>query len=262
MNNFKFYDIQDINYIDYFNRNGFVCIKNLYTSSEILNVEKDIREIFSRALNIKNDNDWLENFVKAYNDNRKTQWVRAATRMNTSMALQTLTTSGNIKNLLKNLNLKIPCLGSFPEVRTDMPKDKNYIQPWHQDWRYGQASLNSITVWTCLQDTPIEMGAPSFIKNSHKLGLMPVKEMQNPRRFIIKNFKEKIDLNQEYKGQLPKGASIIFNQLLVHGSNKNTSKFPRLSFQIRYADLDCKEFAKNGFKFPSGNKIDWEKLPF
>ena len=117
-------------------------------------------------------------------------------------------------------------------------------------------------IWTCLQDTSIQMGAPSFIKNSHKSGLMEVVEMQNPRRFIIKDFGDKIDLDDEHKGKIPKGASIIFNQLLVHGSNENTSKIPRLSFQLRFADLGCKEFARNGFKFPTNNNIDWEKLPF
>jgi len=139
---------------------------------------------------------------------------------------------------VKALGLNNPILSSAPEMRTDFPEDNRYAQQLHQDWPYTQTSLNAVTIWTPLHDVKSTDGALTVIPCSHKAGLLPPTVEVNPRKFLVRaDLWEGLEVEAQTV-EVEFGESLIFSQFLVHASGRNTSPRVRISFQVRFADLD------------------------
>ena len=258
---FHEYSSTDIEAIQFFAENGFVVLKDVFKTSEVNSLHHFIEQLFRSALgdDISDFSDLLE---KNYEGSQLLQWKRVATRLNHSLALQKLSLAEPLIAFLQANGLEEPCISTFPEVRVDMPSDAVYTQPWHQDWRYGQSSINSVTVWAPMSNLAFETGVPQFAAKTHQCGLWDYEIQKNPRRIVIK--KEELEKlpPYAYSGNISVGSCIIFSQLTVHRSGVNVTNSARLSFQLRYADINCKDFAANGFAVPKDDALTWAELPF
>lgn len=243
----------------FYDEHGYVVIQSLVHPEILEKIRDQILDIFETGFGVS---DGGFNLLRdAYSDERKEIWKFFAKRMAYVPALLTATGADSVCATLRLLGLEKPIISTHPEVRTDMPRDIQYQQPWHQDWRYGQSSMNSVTIWTPLHDMCSELGPVSLLPGTHKEGLYPYKERLAPRAFVIDLESVELPLEKMVQANILFGESIIFSQMLVHGSMNNISNSPRLSFQMRYADLCDEAFRKNFYKTPVGSELVWKEEP-
>ena len=144
----------------------------------------------------------------------------------------------------------------FVNVRIDLPGKEKYLLPPHQDFPYIQGSLNGITWWIPVADTPLNIGPPSWISGSHKLGVLAVKEFDyastgasGGRSFCITGEEQFKDSDYVCE-PIAFGEGLVFSTLLLHRSERNRSQRARVTIQVRFDDALAKEsFARN---YPEG----------
>jgi len=129
---------------------------------------------------------------------------------------------------------------TFVNVRIDLPQEERFLLPIHQDFPYIQGSLNGVTVWLPLFDTELRHGPPSWIKGSHKWGVLEVREEDSAgsgaKSFSIAKAEEIAASHQFESANVMAGQALLFSTLLVHRSELNTTSRPRLNVQIRFDD--------------------------
>lgn len=145
----------------------------------------------------------------------------------------------------------------FINVRIDLPGEEKYLLPPHQDFPYIQDSQNSITWWIPFVDTAVEVGPPTIIPGTHKLGVLKVREFDyektgrsGGKSLLIAD--ERAFEGMNYSPNIPVrfGEAIVFNTLLVHRSEPNNSSIARLNTQLRFGDpLSQDSFDRN---YPEG----------
>lgn len=140
---------------------------------------------------------------------------------------------------------------TFVNVRIDLPEEERFLLPIHQDFPYIQGSLNGVTLWLPLFDTELEQGPPSWIKGSHKWGVLPVREENSPgsgaKSFSIANADEIAERHQFESASVKAGQALLFSTLLVHRSELNTTDRPRLNLQIRFDDALASESIERNY---------------
>ena len=231
-----------------------------FTPEELQPVLDDLYQLFETRF-AKLDSLGLkgEELISHYYGPAKAVWRQCAKRMCHSLPLAALAGQEKVRALLRRIGLKDPMFLSYPEVRTDMPDDEQYMQPWHQDWRSGQGSLNAVTIWVPLRDVSTTDGAIEVIPGSHRWGLLEVEEIPNPRRFSI--IDSRVSEPETVTMDLHFGECAVFSQMLVHRSGRNSSGRPRLSLQLHYSDRGERHFIDNGYKQALNSELVWDEPP-
>ncbi len=141
-----------------------------------------------------------------------------------------------------------------PEIRlypnyTARPKfteDAKTLVLWHQDAGYTDrgvkaqdqglavSDLRMVNVWTPLVAARPENGCMQFIPGTHKLGVMPHEKREHyleiAERELGPRLKDAVDVIAD------PGDVVLFNNLLFHQGQANTSGKIRWSFDFRYQD--------------------------
>lgn len=234
--------------------------KNGYFIAKIFN-KQFLNQLKSDLLSLHNsmnfNKDIHKNIFSALNSLKSEDLKKFASIMlKMPLLLEGSNNNKLIKHLIETTDIKNPIISHYPQIRTDYPEDKIYSQPAHQDWPYSQTSINSVTVWTPLQDTTEQNGALKAIKGSHKKGICKTAIQRNPRKFEIVETKNKVFQTIECKY----GESIIFHQMLVHKSGANMSNNVRISFQNRYTDSRCKNWKNSGYFIADKNTYKIRKI--
>lgn len=154
------------------------------------------------------------------------------------------------------METKVVSCCNFVNVRIDLPSEDKFLLSAHQDFPFIQGSLNGITCWIPIFDTNLTLGPPSFVKGSHKTGIMNVCEYDpdqtggsGGRSFKIadEDAMDKLDFVNE---PVLCGEALLFNTLLVHRSEQNNSNKARVNIQIRFDDaLSFDSYNRN---YPEG----------
>lgn len=241
---------------DFFMANGYVVLRDLFSALQIECVSNDVCHVFATLLGKVATT--REVVLQAF-EHHAEQWRVGARQIHNSLSL--LRTAGDpmVIAALKKVGLMDPMNWVHPEGRIDIPRSINYLQPWHQDWRSGQGSLNSVTIWMPLHDVGKKDGAIELIPGSHLWGLLPIEELQNPRRFSIVD--PRIGNAAKICAELNAGECILFSQMLVHRSGVNENVLPRLTVQLRYSDRSEQNFIANEYRFPVGSELVWPSAP-
>jgi hypothetical protein len=101
---------------------------------------------------------------------------------------------------------------------------------FHQDYRYVQGAVDTLTVWIPLADYSLNDGILAVTRNSHKAGLHPVL-LNTDRSF---SFHINNTLPDTTLTSVKRGDCVIFHSLTVHGAHKNITNSIRLSVDFRY----------------------------
>lgn len=242
----------------FYNENGYVMLNNLFPQNDLERVRKDIFDLFDTRF-LKINENRLSGYELLINHYGRDDWRQCAKRMWDLVSVFGLATKPNVIDVLRKMGLRKPIISTRPEIRTDMPKDQKYRQPWHQDWRYAQGSYNAATFWIPLQKVTIENGTIDIIPKSHLLGLLGTEELENPRRFSITD--PRIEKMPYFPVELEMGECVAFSQMLVHRSGENITKSPRLSAQLRYADYSDSSFIAEGYPVAASSELVWKDLP-
>src|SRR4051812_8616294 len=146
--------------------NGYLLLRDLYSREDLESARDAVFALyeshFGDLRGSKTGLDVLQEFYESEPD----LWRQCARRMWDLPAVYGLAAKPQVQQLLLSLGLEMPMISTRPEVRTDMPGDDQYRQPWHQDWRYGQGSVNSVTIWCPLHDTTVENGTIDVMPGS------------------------------------------------------------------------------------------------
>lgn len=244
----------------FYQREGYVVIQDAFSHDELAAAKADIFEVFETRLRSVNDEGLKGlDLLQAFYTRDKKKWQQCARRMYDLLSIYRLAAKPEVLEIVRKLGLKRPMISTRPEVRTDMPADTLYTQPWHQDWRYGQGSLNSVTFWVPLVDVGVENGTVDVMPATHTAGYIECEELSNPRRFSIPD--AAVPRLPYFPAILKQGEALVFSQMLVHRSGFNSSGVPRLTTQIRFVDYLEPRFVEEGLPSPQSSDLLWSRTP-
>jgi ectoine hydroxylase-related dioxygenase (phytanoyl-CoA dioxygenase family) len=244
----------------FYREHGYLVLTDLYSQDQLVRARDQVFDLFARRFaDINGDGLSEEGLLEHFYDDERDRWRECARRMWDLLGVYALAASPEVDAVLRKLGLGEPIISTRPEVRTDMPGDEQYMQPWHQDWRYGQGSTNAVTIWTPLRDVGVANGTIDVIARTHLLGYLETEELANPRRFSIVDLRI-ADLAHE-PAEMCLGEAIVFSQLLVHRSGFNSSGRARVTIQTRFTDAAEPAFVRRGFPTPVGSELVWDAPP-
>lgn len=251
---------------NFYLKNGYVLVKNLFNKKKIQKVKKEIDNVFSLYLKKKkiSDKDIIDLFKNDFNG-----FYGCAQACQNLISVCNIQTSNEIINVLKKLGVNFPNINTRPLLSISSKKtaiNKNY---WnvaaHQDWPSTQGSINGITCWIPLINLDKNIGPLMFAPKTHYLGYLEHEEKGVP---ILKKKFNFVNHNMEI------GDALFFNFFTVHKSGLNKTKDKiRWTLHFRYNDLKEKSFIdrkfprhridvrKKGILFPDfPSKLEFKKL--
>jgi phytanoyl-CoA hydroxylase len=117
------------------------------------------------------------------------------------------------------------------------PKGKNNEVPWHQDFINRPTEPIKFIAWIALDDVMIDNGAMKVIPGSHKKGFLPWYTVPGETHHTRLNL-DGIQLEDYVFAELSAGDVLIFNQLLLHSSERIVSDKPRRAYRISYQGFE------------------------
>jgi ectoine hydroxylase-related dioxygenase (phytanoyl-CoA dioxygenase family) len=109
-------------------------------------------------------------------------------------------------------------------------------KPLHQDNSYFRVTPHDygVTCWVAIDDATEENGCMRYIPGSHKLGLLPHKQLTAAHLTP-----EASDLGRPIPVPIPAGAAIFHHLLTLHSSEANRSAYSRRAWALHYANRDA-----------------------
>jgi len=123
------------------------------------------------------------------------------------------------------------------------PKGRPNGVPWHQDFISRPHEPLKIIAWMALDKVTKENGALQFIPGSHKNGHLPWHRVKGETHHDRVNI-EYVDKyrHQITHAELDPGDVILFNMLIMHGSDEVNSELPRRAFRCSYQAMNSKVY--------------------
>ncbi len=124
-----------------------------------------------------------------------------------------------------------------------MPRDGKAVV-WHQDASYWPLSPSkAVTVWLAIDDADVENACMRFLAGSHHFGHLTFRPSDSTEHNVLNQTVE----NAEQYGTpvddcLQAGWASIHTDLLLHGSEGNTSARRRCGLTLRYAAADVRAY--------------------
>jgi hypothetical protein len=122
-----------------------------------------------------------------------------------------------------------------------MPGDGKRVA-WHQDSSYWPLTpAKAVTVWLAIDDADVENGCMRFIPGSHLFGHLTYHLTENdPANVLNQTVENAEQFGKPVDDILPAGWCSIHNDMLLHGSEANTSTRRRCGLTLRYAPADVR----------------------
>lgn len=244
---------------DFYRQHGYVVLTDLFPTADLRAVLRDILALWQRRFPATPASRSRRAVLAHAYESDKTAWRECARHIWDVLPIARLAARPEWPAVLTKTGMKQPIVSSRPEPRIDMPADASYMQPWHQDWRYAQTSVNAVTLWTPLHDVGRDDGAIEVVPGSHRWGIIESRMLDNPRRFEMVD--ARLNTVVPELAELELGETLLFSQLLAHRSGYNSSGEPRLTVQFRFADFGDPYWQANGFCAPSGSDLAWRTVP-
>ncbi|HAP09205.1 MAG TPA: phytanoyl-CoA dioxygenase family protein [Planctomycetaceae bacterium] len=117
-----------------------------------------------------------------------------------------------------------------------MPGDGKAVA-WHQDASYWPLSpSHAVTVWLAIDDADLENGCMKFIAGSHHSGHLTYRRSSPEEHNVLDQTVENAEsFGSVVVDDLQAGEASIHNDLLLHGSDPNSSTRRRCALTLRYA---------------------------
>jgi phytanoyl-CoA hydroxylase len=117
------------------------------------------------------------------------------------------------------------------------PKNKNNEVPWHQDFMSRPTEPRKFIAWIALDKVTKENGAMKLIPGSHKLGFTSWYQVAGETHHTRANV-DNFDLSQAIYAELNAGDVLIFNQLVLHSSDRVSVDAPRRAYRVAYQGFE------------------------
>ena len=227
--------------------NGFIVLRNFFTSDYIENVRMRAENIFQIQFDrFGYDGEFQDSMIRLFNEHESV-FINCGKIIQTGLIeLYQLAINDSLLNSLKELGLGFPNLCTRPVLFFNHPKlakeEHYYKTPPHQDWQSMQSSSDSLVVWVPLVDVNVDNGTLLIWPKTHKLGPLPFKS--------IGGFASVEANNQFIQENFSMGDIVIFSTLLIHASGDILNDTIRWSCHFRYTNMLDNDFIENGFPNP------------
>lgn len=148
------------------------------------------------------------------------------------------------------------------QLRADRPDEGWSLLDWHQDYTYNMVSHPTITFWTSLTATTLDMGPVDVVPGSHAAPLptelqqrVNLQGRKGVKPVILSDERESWDVRAVRFETVP-GDVVLIHQFVVHRSGRNRSDRNRWSFQVRYGHLDNDSYYDRGWTYEKGGNFD------
>ncbi|ABD54968.1 phytanoyl-CoA dioxygenase family protein [Jannaschia sp. CCS1] len=124
-------------------------------------------------------------------------------------------------------------------ILSKAPRDPKQV-PWHQDASFWKLSpARTVTVWLAIDDADEGNSAMQFIPGSHDRGEIATSVPQGDSVFH-KGITEAEAMGAPFTNALRAGQISLHADMLVHGSQANTSDRRRCGLTLRYCPTDVR----------------------
>ena len=119
-------------------------------------------------------------------------------------------------------------------ILSKKPHDPKAV-PWHQDASFWALSpARTVTVWLAIDDADEDNSAMRFIPGTHTKGALPVAETTGDENVFHKGTADADQMGAPFTNALKAGQMSLHADMLVHGSQPNTSDRRRCGFTLRF----------------------------
>jgi ectoine hydroxylase-related dioxygenase (phytanoyl-CoA dioxygenase family) len=232
-------------YINEYHKNGFTVIRNVVPISQIKKILSEIPKIKKKALKLNDKKNFhltkngQLNTIHNINSFYKGREINSFIKKKISKIAE--------KILLKKVNLRN--IEFFLK-----PKKTGMSSPFHQDNYYWNIiNSKACNIWLSCTKSNKKNGGMCYIKGSNKMGILKHEVSLAPgsSQRISLNVLDKIKLKKIYPN-LNAGDCIVHHPEVIHGSNKNLSKFDRIGLVSSFKTVDA-EIDKRGIKIYKKN---------
>ena len=122
-----------------------------------------------------------------------------------------------------------------------MPKDGKVVN-WHQDASYWPLTPSkAVTVWLAIDDADPENANMRYLAGTHHYGHLTYRLTEDGEDAVLNQVVENVEqFGEPVNVQLKAGECSIHSDLLLHGSEANTSDRRRCGLTLRYCAADVR----------------------
>ena len=127
-------------------------------------------------------------------------------------------------------------------IFTKYPRDEKFVS-WHQDSHYwGLSEPRLVSAWIALTDSTLESGCLRVLPGTHTRAF---DHMERPQQRNILSrghtVSDTLDVKKAVDIVLQAGQMSFHHANLIHGSNPNTTRGPRIGVAVRYVSTAVKQ---------------------
>lgn len=212
-----------------FEEHGFIILENVFSNDALV----PIRELTDRIV-AYGEKELEDPFSKYYLSHRVDQGVLYDLFQRHPEFQDLAKTTQILDNLEQLLGADIFI---YENSLVYKPKGKANAVPWHQDFINRPHEPIKFVAWIALDKVTKENGAMKMIPGSHKLGFLPWHHVPGETHHTRVNL-DGIDVSEAVYVELNPGDVLIFNQLVLHGSDEVQIKSNRRAYRISYQGFD------------------------
>ncbi|MEM6263237.1 MAG: phytanoyl-CoA dioxygenase family protein [Bacteroidota bacterium] len=208
---------------------GFTILKGVFSESELAPVRKLTDEIIDYAE--KELEDPFRNYFLRHRADQGALYDLFCRHPE----FQTMARSPRVLDALEEV--LGPDIFLYENSLVYKPKGKNNEVPWHQDYMNRPDEPRKYVVWMALDNVRRENGAMTVIPGSHKNGFLPWFKVEGETHHTRLKLDD-INVDEFEYAEMDAGDVLIFNQLLIHGSKRISSREPRRAFRVAYQGFE------------------------
>jgi non-haem Fe2+, alpha-ketoglutarate-dependent halogenase len=208
--------------IQTFNRDGYLSPIPLFGEAEIADIRSYFDDLLARTLAAGGDSYSISTAHLKYG------------------RVYDLLTDARIVAYVKDL-LGENVIGWGSHFFCKMPGDGKRVS-WHQDASYWPLTASkTVTVWLAIDDANIENACMQFVPGSHWFGHLTYTLKEDDQSNALTQTVAGIEqLREPVYNELKAGEISLHSDLLVHGSEPNTSTKRRCGLTLRYCPADVR----------------------
>jgi non-heme Fe2+,alpha-ketoglutarate-dependent halogenase len=205
-----------------FNRDGYLAGIRIFDEEEIAGIRRYFDELLARTLAAGGDSYSISTAHLRYG------------------RVYDLLTDARIVSYVKDL-LGENVIGWGTHFFCKLPGDGKRVS-WHQDASYWPLTPSkTVTVWLAIDDANVENACMQFIPGSHWFGHLTYTLKEDDSSNALTQTVAGIDqLRAPVYNELKAGEISLHSDLLVHGSEPNTSAKRRCGLTLRYCPADVR----------------------
>ena len=248
-------EIQQIEILEKYRRDGYVVLEKVVSEEYLQNFESELLKLCEKQTGIQCLS--IEESLKLLYEISKDRYAQTLRTLSKSLSLLKIFTEESLLKSISDLGIEYPSLPTQPVTHVtclDLVFEGYEIGiKAHQDWPSIQGSLDSLVVWLPFQDVHLDNHPVQILPRSHKDGM---------RDASTENTASVIHLTKEEDAEMQdilckKGDAVIFSTFLVHRTKtESKTRSFRLAASVRFDNMIEDSFVNRNFPCAYKRTVD------